>query len=36
MDPLAAPEGDITHTLQATALVGELYLKLAGKSYSDW
>jgi RNA polymerase sigma factor (TIGR02999 family) len=24
------------HTLQATALVGELYLKLAGKSYSEW
>jgi RNA polymerase sigma factor (TIGR02999 family) len=75
MEPLAAPEGDITlllrkwseghdeafgqllplaygrlrtiagaymrrqrqgHTLQATALVGELYLKLAGKSHADW
>ena len=24
------------HTLQATALVGELYLKLAGKSLADW
>jgi RNA polymerase sigma factor (TIGR02999 family) len=75
MEPLAAPEGDITlllrkwsdgrgeafgqllplaydrlraiagtymrrqrpgHTLQATALVGELYLKLAGKTHTDW
>jgi RNA polymerase sigma-70 factor (ECF subfamily) len=75
MDPLAAPEGDITlllrkwsdghddafgqllplaydrlrtiagaymrrqrpgHTLQATALVSELYLKLAGKNHADW
>jgi RNA polymerase sigma factor (TIGR02999 family) len=75
MEPLAAPEGDITlllrqwsdgrgeafgqllplaydrlrtiagaymrrqrpgHTLQATALIGELYLKLAGKSHADW
>jgi RNA polymerase sigma factor (TIGR02999 family) len=24
------------HTLQATALVGELYLKLAGKNYTEW